>query len=286
MTTPTPLTATNPLPLTTAAPANPLDATLLLAAFDRRGSLPVQRAAIASLAQAERINADIVRERVARGERPVGYKIGFTNRSIWPLYGVEHPVWGVMYDSTVEQLTGAQCSIKAGDFVEPRVEPEIVFGLAATPRSAALADLVAAIDWFAHGFEIVQSVYPDWKFNVNEAFAAQGMHGALKIGVRQPLKSLSDPVKQLAQAQVELMLNGELRAQGVGANVLDGPIQALAHFVAELGKRGAQLRAGDIVTTGTLTDAMPLLTGQRWTSRFNSSASAGLTLAGLELTVR
>ena len=45
--------------------------------------------------------ADRLRQRrIARGEQPLGYKIGFTNRSIWPRYGVHQPIWGPVWDST------------------------------------------------------------------------------------------------------------------------------------------------------------------------------------------
>jgi len=35
--------------------------------------------------------------RLARGEVPRGYKIGFTNCSIWPLYQVFAPIWGTRW---------------------------------------------------------------------------------------------------------------------------------------------------------------------------------------------
>lgn len=60
--------------------------------------------------------------------------------------------------------------------------------------------------------------------------------------------------------------------QGCGANVLDGPLHALRHFVLELQRcPGAPaLRAGDVVTTGTWTDAWPLAPGQTWRAEFDA----------------
>ena len=43
--------------------------------------------------------------RLERGERPVGRKIGFTNRTIWAEYGVWAPIWSHVYDSTVHYTT-------------------------------------------------------------------------------------------------------------------------------------------------------------------------------------
>lgn len=260
-------------------------ANLLLNAADERRALNLPVTPAIDAAQAEKISEFIRSSRRARGEEPRGYKIGFTNRSIWPLYGVDRPIWGVIYNTTIEQLADDACAIRADQFVEPRLEPEIVLGLKTTPQSAALSDLVAAIDWYAHGYEIVQSIYPNWKFSAPEAFAAQGLHAALKIGSRRPLSRLHDPVRDLAGLRVSLFESDMPVAQGVGANVLDGPIQALAHLVRELELRHEFLRPGDIVTTGTLTDAMPLQPGQCWTSRFAQGELPDTAPDGIRLTV-
>ena len=262
-----------------------VDSKELLRCHDQHCSLSPRRAAAPDFAKALQISGEIERARIARGERPVGYKIGFTNRSIWPKYGVNQPIWGPIYDTTVQQLAHKSCEVIAREFVEPRIEPEIVLGLGRQPKGTSLADLLEAIEWFAHGFEIVQSIYPDWAFTGAEALAAQGLHGALKIGKRLPLHVLADPVSQLAALCLTLSLDGQRRADGFGSNVLDGPIQALAHFAGELDRSGKQLRAGDIVTTGTLTDAWPLLAGQQWSSSFKAETNTEPALSGIELHV-
>ncbi len=274
-------------PVHNSVPIDPLqvDAKSLLHCHDQHCSLPAVRPTFQDFAKARQISAEIAAIRVARGERPIGYKIGFTNRSIWPKYGVDQPIWGPVYDTTVQQLDQATCDIVANHFVRPRIEPEIVLAMRHRPISTSLADLINAIEWFAHGFEIVQSVYPDWTFSGAEAFAAQGLHGALKIGQPRPMQALTDPAAQLAALSLTLSLDGQPLAQGCGANVLDGPIQALAHFARELEKSGSHLKAGEIITTGTLTDAWPLTSGQRWSSRFDAVTNTVPALSGIEVNV-
>ena len=50
---------------------------------------------------AYRVAHEITALREVRGERRVGRKIGFTNRTIWPIYNVSGPMWGagVEYDT-------------------------------------------------------------------------------------------------------------------------------------------------------------------------------------------
>src|SRR5580700_8695216 len=116
------------------------------------------------LRDAYNVTAAVRAEREARGERPIGRKIGFTNRTIWAEYGVYAPNWGFMFDTTVHDLA-PQHTLALAPFVEPRIEPEIVFRLADAPSPGMdEAALFGCIDWVAQGFEIVQSVFPGWKF--------------------------------------------------------------------------------------------------------------------------
>src|SRR6185312_8839924 len=63
------------------------------------------------------------------GAAQIGRKIGFTNRGIWPEYGVYEPIWGDVYDSTASEAP-ADGIIRVSHLPEPRIEPEIVLGLA------------------------------------------------------------------------------------------------------------------------------------------------------------
>ncbi len=266
-----------------------LSAELLLDACDHARTLARDAfAPLSDLALAEAMQTGIVVARIARGERPVGYKIGFTNRSIWPLYGVFHPIWGPVWNSTlrkVEAGNAGECAaidVDLSRFVQPRLEPEIVVGLRATPRAPTPQAVCEAAEWFAHGFEIVQCPYPDWRFTAAEAVAAQSLHGALIVGPHRPLRELGDTAQQvidrLATLEVELYRDGAAVARGRGRDALDGPLHAVAHLAHELALRGHSIEPGSLVSTGTLTDAQPLFVGQRWNSRIE-----GVELPGLEI---
>ena len=214
--------------------------------------------------------------RIARGERPTGYKIGFTNRTIWSRYAVFTPIWGSMWNSTVAQCDGAGV-VSLAHLCQPRIEPEAVFGFKATPRAnAGLDDLFASLEWIAPGFEIVQSHLSDWKFTAPQTVADGGLHGRLLVGPKARLSELAGGADELdcalARARVRLSRNGTPVEEGVGANVLDSPLRALSYFLAELRScpGATDLAAGDIVTTGTWTDAWPVQSGEQWTARFDS----------------
>ncbi len=214
--------------------------------------------------------------RMRRGEVPQGYKIGFTNRNIWPRYNVFAPVWGTVWSSTLQFCDG-QGSVNLSGICQPRIEPEAVFGLrAAPPPDATLEKLFDCLDWFAPGFEIVQSHLPGWKFTAADAVADGGLHAHLVVGRKVPVRDVAVSAEafdqQLAAATVSLMHDSKQVEQGKGANVLEGPLHALHHFMRELRNcpNAPGLQAGDVITTGTWTDAWPVSAGQTWSARFSA----------------
>lgn len=222
-----------------------------------------------SLADAYRVAAAVRAQREAAGELSVGRKIGFTNRTIWAEYNVHAPMWGYVYDRTVHDLAPTSADVSLSGFAEPRLEPEIVFGLAASPTPGLDEhELLGCIDWIAHGFEIVQSIFPGWTFVAADTVAAYGLHGALWVGPRHPFAPRLDAwSRELRAFEIDLFRNGLLADHGRAANVLDGPVFALRRLVELLAADpfNEALAAGEIVTTGTLTRAFPVAAGETWT---------------------
>jgi 2-oxo-3-hexenedioate decarboxylase len=227
--------------------------------------------------------AEIERRRAAQGWRPVGRKIGFTNTTIWERYGVDRPMWAHVFERTVRFAPEAQARLPLAGFVQPRIEPEVVFKLRSSPLAGGDARAVLeAIEWMAPGFEIVQSHFPDWKFTAADCTAAFGLHGALVVGPPLPVDDANRKViaAALPAFALQLRCGGALVDKGVGSNVLGSPALALAHLARVLkGQPEAPpLAAGEIVTTGTITDAWPVAAGQTWTSDYGALGLYGLTL--------
>lgn len=222
--------------------------------------------------------------RLARGWKPIGRKIGFTNRTIWPRYGVYEPMWGALYDRTVIIARGDRATVPLAGLAQPRIEPEICFGLkAAPPVTHDPEALLGAIEWIAHSVEIVQCHHPDWKLKIGDCTADNGLHGRLVLGPSIPVRELSDLPAKLPALKVELRRGTEVIDRGTGANVLGSPLEALAFLVEVLSQQpdAPTLAAGEIVSTGTLTDAHPVAPGETWSTAFE-----GLQLSGLEVSFR
>ena len=235
-------------------------------------------------ARAYEVTARLHAARVARGERPVGRKIGFTNRNLWEEYGVREPVWGFVYDTTLFRAQGGRGSVEIDGFAEPRIEPEIVLHFkSASPETGDEAAVFDCLDWIAHGFEIVQSPFPGWKFKVPDTIAVNGLHGALVVGEPVPVATIPDCAKRLREFRIMLKRDGAVMAEGGGANVLGSPLRAFAHLAGALKglREFPPVAAGEVVTTGTLTAALPIREGETW-----STSLSGIDLPGLAITFR
>lgn len=238
------------------------------------------RAPAFDLDDAYQVTAAVQALRETRGETPVGRKIGFTNRTIWSEYSVSAPMWGYVYDRTVHDLAEMPETMSLAGLAEPQIEPEIVFALAAAPEpDMDERAVLACVDWVAHGFEIVQSIFPGWAFTLPDTVAGFGLHGALMIGPRHAIGADREAWRQtLATFDIALKRDGTVVDRGRASNVLGGPLSALMHLVALLARDQVNppLAAGEIVTTGTLTRAFPIAPGQTWATEPTGVALDGI----------
>jgi 2-oxo-3-hexenedioate decarboxylase len=246
----------------------------------------------------------------------VGHKIGFTNRTIYAEYGVYAPMFGYMYDRTVQYAgdglpsesgtrlapgnnspplpsgegwgEGARPSavLSLSGLCQPRIEPEIAFMLRERPPPTRDArELLRCVEWLAHGFEIVQCHFPDWKFQAADTVADGGLHGRYVVGPRRTVepREIDTLAEQLANFRISFYKNGALAAEGGGELVLGSPVNALAHLIEVLDSLPdhASLEHGELVTTGTLTAALPVAPGETWSTRIE-----GMGVGGWGLEVR
>lgn len=218
----------------------------------------------------------------SEGASVVGRKIGFTNSNLWKQYGVREPIWGYMYDRSVHYVSGGSASCDLSGFTEPKIEPEIVFRFRAAPNANANAHgLLESLEWVAHGFEIVQSHFPSWKFLAPDTVADGGLHGCLFIGNAREIAAFDDELMtSLRSFSLVLSRNGEIMEEGKGSNVLSSPLAAILHLISVLTKQPQfrSIQAGDIVTTGTITAAYSVSPGETWQTEIHGIELPGLTI--------
>jgi 2-keto-4-pentenoate hydratase len=217
------------------------------------------------------------------GHRPLSRDDGYAiqarleRRSAFPLFG-----WKIAATSSAGQAHIAVDGPLAGRLLVERVfengsrlrfasnhmrvaEAEFAFRMAVDmpPRATryVLDEVLASVATLHPAIEIPDSRYVDFtavgaaQLIADNACAHQFVLGSPVPG---PWRSMD-----LAAHRVVGTVEGRLEREGVGANVLGDPREALTWLVNELSQRHISVRAGQVVTTGTCLVPLPIAPGDR-----------------------
>ncbi len=215
--------------------------------------------------------------RLSRGMTIAGWKLGYTSAAMREQMGIAEPNYGpllsdMILPSGVTVPSVADSAIdERGRFgvVHPRVEPEIAAVLArdvTDPR-----DIDSAVGEWRLAIEVVDSVWRDYRFDwaLN---TADGSSAAYAV--------VGDAVTELRDLEVEIEVvttSGEAEVRRGRANAAMGDPRHALRWLAEQLSSAREvgepvLRAGDVVITGGLTQAIPLSAGAVATARAGAAS--------------
>jgi 2-keto-4-pentenoate hydratase len=241
-----------------------------------------------SLAEAYRIGAQVMHLRKTDGDSVSGWKVGFTNRTIWDQYQVHAPIVGPMYARSILRFadpSSLHCPLE--HIHEPRIEPEIVFEMRSSPHQEMdERELLNCVSAIGHGFEIVTSPYAAWKFSAVDTLVAAALHARMVLGPLLAVEKvpLSEWAQALSEFSIDLFCDKKIIDTGEAHDVLDGPLNVLRHLAGVLNdpEAGAAyargIEPGDLITTGTVTRAFPVAANQQWETRIQGLPFAGISL--------
>lgn len=218
---------------------------------------------------------EVARLHQAAGHRITGRKVGYANKAMWRILKLDTLVWAHMFDDTVHMAPQGHFELSLKHLRSPRIEPEIVVKIGDPAKEG-----VSGFEWIAMGFEILDNPYPDWKFAPADFVAAWGLHAALIVGPALAVthSNAAALANQLAEFKLELIRNDELVEEGAGKNSLRSPALCVAELARAAAERGDPLQKGELISTGTLTNAQPIAPGEEWRADLN-----GLPLATLRV---
>jgi 2-keto-4-pentenoate hydratase len=197
-----------------------------------------------------------VRSRITGGGRVIGYKVGLTSTAMQQQLGVHEPDFGHLF---ADMLHPADAPIDVGRYLQPRAEPEIALVLAHPLRRPGLgvSDVATATGYVLPAIEIIDSRIVDWRIGLVDTIADNASSGGLVLGQTPTRLDGLD----LSLAGCVLRHNGRIRHTGAGAAVLGSPLHAATWLANTLTARGVELAAGDVILTGSITAAVPLVSG-------------------------
>ena len=229
---------------------------------------PIDSTALSSNATVEEGYAAqeaFLQHRISEEGEPIGYKIGFTSEAVRANVGVDAPAFGRILADTVRDDRRFETEPR----IEPRIEPEVAFlmGDDLSPPVSRL-NVISATELLVPAIEIVDSRIRDWDLTGPTAVADNALAARLLIGDR-----IAPTEVDLVREGVEVLIDGIRRTTGTGAAVLGHPADAVAWLAETLPDYNETLKAGDLVTTGSITEPVPIEAGETAVVRFSSLGS-------------
>lgn len=210
---------------------------------------------------AYQISLHSLRLREKDGERVIGKKIGVTSKPVQQMLNVHQPDFGFLTDS-MHYADGAEVSLSKAGLIQPRAEGEIAFCLKQDLQGPGVTaeDVLAATEWVAPCFEIVDSRIQDWQISIVDTVADNASCGVFVIGEQH-----TDPnTLDLAAVKMEVSHNGAPAGSGVGAAVQGHPAQAVAWLANTLGEYDIPFRKGEIILSGALAPLVTAVAGDHF----------------------
>lgn len=194
----------------------------------------------------------IYRAKLAEGRKVIGWKIGLTSKAMQYALNIDIPDSGILFDNMLFE-TGA--TVPAGRFIQPRIEAEIAFVMKAPLGGADVthADVIAATDYVTPSIEILDTrilrVDPQTgkTRTVYDTISDNAANAGIVLGSERHAIDAHD----LRWVGALTFRNGEIEETGLGAGVLNDPIESVVWLARRMAQYGQQIEAGQVILSGS-----------------------------------
>lgn len=203
------------------------------------------------------------------GWEPLGWKIAGTTAAVRSKLRLDGPICGRTFRRFA---ANSPASLPFGELLDPLVECEffVTLGRDLAPRDApwTMPEIIEAVETVHAGIEVAECRFPSAALPPLPAILADGSASGRYV--------FGDPIpawrKGLGSVGVTLEVDGKLRRQGAGTDVMGDPLAPLLWLAEECRRSGDGLRAGEMISTGSTTGMLPIRAGQTVRAVFDQSA--------------
>lgn len=206
----------------------------------------------ATMDDAYRVQAALVKRKVASGLTIKGWKIGLTSKAMQSALSIDIPDSGILFDDMFFKDAG---TVPADRFIQPRIEAEIAFIMKAPLRGPGIDiyDVLNATDYIAPAIEILDTrifrADPDTgrKRSIVDTVSDNAANAGIVAGGR----AMRPDAVDLRWIGAIVSKNAEVEETGLGAGVLNHPARGIAWLANRLALYGEGIEAGQIVLAGS-----------------------------------
>ncbi|MCB1355764.1 MAG: 2-oxo-hepta-3-ene-1,7-dioic acid hydratase [Maritimibacter sp.] len=194
----------------------------------------------------------IYRAKLAQGRRVIGWKIGLTSKAMQYALGISTPDSGILFD---DMAFGTGATVPAGRFIQPRIEAEIAFVMKAGLGGETLTreDVIAATDYVAPSIEILDTRIErvdqatGKTRSVLDTISDNAANAGIVLGADRHAVDAFD----LRWVGAITLRDGEVEETGLGAGVLNDPVESVVWLARRMAQYGQSIEAGQVILSGS-----------------------------------
>jgi 2-oxo-hept-3-ene-1,7-dioate hydratase len=234
----------------------------------------------ATMDDAYKVQAALVRRKVASGLAIRGWKIGLTSKAMQSALNIDIPDSGILFDDMFFPDGG---TVPAGRFIQPRVEAEIAFVMKAPLKGPDISvdDVLDATDHIAPALEILDTRIERVNRETGKArtFFDTISDNAANAGIVVGGRTCDPREVDLRWIGAIVSRNGEVEETGLGAGVLDHPAMGIVWLANRLYQYGMEISAGQTVLSGSFVRPVEARPGEKITADFGRHGTLRISFA-------
>ncbi len=222
----------------------------------------------------------VFEQKLAQGRKVIGWKIGLTSKAMQYALNIDTPDSGILFDDMVFD-TGA--TVPAGRFIQPRIETEIAFVMksALGAENVTRQDVLDATGFVAPAIEIldtrIQRADPEngKARTVFDTISDNAANAGVVLGVERHAPDAFD----LRWVGALTLRNGEIEETGLGAGVLNDPVESVVWLARRMAQYGQAIEAGHVILSGSFIRPVECPSGSAIHADFGSFGSVDISFA-------
>jgi 2-oxo-hept-3-ene-1,7-dioate hydratase len=226
------------------------------------------------------IQKELARAKLAEGRKTIGWKIGLTSKAMQDALKIDTPDSGILFNDMLFE-TGA--TVPRGRFIQPRIEAEIAFVMKASlgGTDVTRGDVLAATDYVCPSLEILDTRIQRADPATGEArkifdtIADNAANAGLVLGTERHDPATTD----LRWIGAIVSRNNEVEETGLGAGVLNDPVEAVVWLARRMADYGQTIEAGQIILSGSFIRPVECPPGSKVHADFGPFGSVSCSFA-------
>ena len=224
------------------------------------------------------IQKALIQQKLAAGRRIIGWKIGLTSKAMQSALSIETPDSGVLFD---DMLFESGAIVPAGRFIQPRIEVEIAFLMKAPLAGVTVTrdEVIAATDHVAPAIEILDTriLRKDPESGVARKITDTISDNAANAGIVLGAERHGIDAFDLRWVGAIVSANGEVEETGLGAGVLNDPVESVVWLARRMAGYGQRIEAGQVILAGSFIRPLECPPGMRADADFGPFGSVNIS---------